>query len=143
MIEPKFKVGDSVLLKCNTEIPRTISEVKLSSKRGYVYWINYEGCSSGWWDETELTPISNKFDIATLKPYEEEIMEERKYTDLRLDVDQDDKLATEATIDGDKIIPPENHLIGKITRVDNGMLVEFVKKQPKPPTTYEECKELL
>lgn len=55
-------------------------------------------------------------------------MEERKYADLRIDVDQDDKLATEATIDGDKITPPENYLIGKITKVDNGMLVEFVRK---------------
>jgi hypothetical protein len=27
--------------------------------------------------------------------------------------------------------------------VDNGMLVEFVKKQPKYPKTYEECCEIL
>jgi hypothetical protein len=66
-------------------------------------------------------------------------MEERKYADLRLDADQDDKLAIEVTIDGDKITPPENYLIGKITKVDNGMLVEFVKKQPQYPKTYEEC----
>lgn len=72
-----------------------------------------------------------------------ETMEERKYTDLRLDVDQDDKLATEATIDGDKITPPENYLIGKITKVDNGMLVEFVKKRPQLPKTYEECCKVL
>lgn len=70
-------------------------------------------------------------------------MEERKYADLRLDVDQDDKLATEVTIDGNKITPPENYLIGKITKVDNGMLVEFVKKQPQYPKTYEECCEVL
>lgn len=70
-------------------------------------------------------------------------MEERKYADLRIDVDQDDKLATEATIDGDKITPPENYLIGKITKVDNGMLVEFVRKQSHYPKTYEECCEVL
>lgn len=81
--------------------------------------------------------------VNELQPYEEETMEKRKYTDLRLDVDQDDKLATEATIDGNKIIPPENHLIGKITRVDNGMLVEFVKKQPVYPKTQGECCEVL
>lgn len=74
-----------------------------------------------------------------LQPYKEETMEERKYADLRLDVDQDDKLATEATIDGDKITAPENYLIGKVTKVDNGVLVEFVKKQPQYPKTYEEC----
>lgn len=71
--------------------------------------------------------------------YKEESMKERKYADLRLDVDQDDKLATEVTIDGGKIIPPENYLIGKITQVDNGMLVEFVKKQLQLPKTYAEC----
>lgn len=78
-----------------------------------------------------------------VKPYEEENMEERKYADLRLDVDQDDKLATEVTIDGNKITPPENYLIGKITKVDNGMLVEFVKKQPQYPKNYEECCKVL
>lgn len=80
----------------------------------------------------------------------EENNEERKYTDLRLDVDQDDKLSTEVTIDGNKITPPNNYLIGKITQVDNGMLVEFVKKQSdevdddvKYPRTYEKCCEVL
>lgn len=79
----------------------------------------------------------------TLQPYKEETMEERKYADLRLDVDQDDKLATEATIDGDKITAPENYLIGKVTKVDNGVLVEFVKKQPQYPKTYVECAKIL
>lgn len=69
-------------------------------------------------------------------------MEERKYADLRLDVDQDDKLATEVTIDGNKITLP-NYLIGKVTMVDNGMLVEFVKKQPQYPETYVECAKIL
>ena len=78
-----------------------------------------------------------------LQPYKEETMKERKYADLRLDVDQDDKLATEVTIDGDKITPPENYLIGKITKVDNGVLVEFVKKQPQYPKTYEECCDII
>ena len=70
LIEPKFKVGDRVLWNYNTEIPRTISRVEFASKRGYVYWIDCEGCSSGWWDETELTLIPNKFDITTLKPFD-------------------------------------------------------------------------
>ena len=72
-----------------------------------------------------------------------EIIEERKYSELRTPLDDDDKLATEATIDGNKITPPENYLIGKVTKVDNGMLVEFVKKQPQYPKTYEECCKVL
>lgn len=71
---PKFKVGDRVLWNYDTEIPRTISKVELSSKRGYVYWIDCKGCSSGWWDETELTPIPNKFDINTLIPFESRVL---------------------------------------------------------------------
>lgn len=81
--------------------------------------------------------------VEHLQPYIEETMEERKYVDLRLDVDQDDKLATEVTINGNKIIPPKNYLIGKITKVDNGMLVEFVKKQPQYPKDYLQCCEYL
>lgn len=72
-----------------------------------------------------------------------EIMEERKYSELRMPLDDDDKLATEMTIDGNKILPPNGYLIGKITQVDNGLLVEYVKKQPQYPKTYEECCELL
>lgn len=83
------------------------------------------------------------FTAEDLQPFEEENMEERKHADLRLDVDQYDKLATEVTIGGDKIIPPENYLIGKVTIVDNGMLVEFVKKQTQYPKTYDECREML
>lgn len=68
--KPRFKVGDEVLWNYNTEIPRVISKVELTSKRGYVYWIDCDGCSSGWWAENELTPIPNKFDITTLKPFD-------------------------------------------------------------------------
>lgn len=70
LIEPKFKVGDRVLWKYDTETPRTILEVKHTTKGSYVYWINCEGCTSRWWDETELIPIPNKFDITTLKPFD-------------------------------------------------------------------------
>ena len=68
--EPKFKVGDKVLWNYNTEITRTITAVEYSAKRGYVYWIVCKGCSTGWWGENELTPIPNKFDINTLKPFD-------------------------------------------------------------------------
>lgn len=70
-------------------------------------------------------------------------IEERKYAELRMPLDDDDKLSTEVTIDGNKIFPPNNYLIGKVTQVDNGMLVEFVKKQPQYPKTLGECCKVL
>lgn len=68
-----------------------------------------------------------------------EIMGEGKYSELRMPLDDYDKLATEVTIDGGKITPPKNHLIGKITKVDNGMLVEFVKQNQQYPKSYGMC----
>ena len=64
---------------------------------------------------------------------------ENKY---RLDKSDDDKLATEVTCDDFKLVSPDNYLIGKVTPVDDGMLVEFVKKQqkqPQYPKTYFDC----
>ena len=69
----------------------------------------------------------------------EEIKSKREYDELRMPLDDDDKLATEATIMGKRILPPDGYLVGKITQTDNGMLVEYVEKKPKYPTTYEEC----
>ena len=54
-------------------------------------------------------------------------------------LEYDDKLATEATIMGKKILPPDGYLVGKITQTDNGMLVEYVEKKPQYPKTYDEC----
>ena len=79
------------------------------------------------------------YSAMTLQPYKEENMEQRQYKELRMPLDDDDKLATEVTIDGNKILPPNGYLIGKITQVDNGMLVEYVKQQPSYPKTHEEC----
>ena len=76
------------------------------------------------------------------KYYEDKLDEtksKREYDELRMPLDDDDKLATEATIMGKKILPPDGYLVGKITQTDNGMLVEYVEKKPKYPTTYEEC----
>ena len=101
------------------------------------------------WEEQTNT-VAYKLDdklycnvINNLQPYKEEIMEKRQYEELRMPLDDNDKLATEATIDGNKIRPPKNHLIGKITKVNNGMLVEFVKKQPEYPKNYKECCKVL
>ena len=73
----------------------------------------------------------------------EEMKSKREYDELRMPLDDDDKLATEATIMGKKILPPDGYLVGKITQTDNGMLVEYVEKKPKYPTTYEECCKIL
>ena len=69
----------------------------------------------------------------------EEIKSKREYDELRMPLDDDDKLATEATIMGKKILPPDGYLVGKITQTDNGMLVEYVEKKPKYPKTYRDC----
>ena len=79
LVEPKFKVGDKVLWNYNTKIIRTISKVQYTKSRGYVYWIDCEGCSSGWWNENELTPIPNKFDITTLKPFDKVLVRQDVY----------------------------------------------------------------
>ena len=74
----------------------------------------------------------------------EEIKSKREYDELRMPLDDDDKLATEVTIMGKKILPPDGYLVGKITQTDNGMLVEYVvEKKPKYPTTYDECCDML
>ena len=131
-----YKVGD--LVKFNN-VPFYKCEVD------QMYWDDKTDNVTYIVKQLERIGYGRKMAISAkqLKPYKKETMEERKYADLRLDVDQDDKLATEATIDGGKITPPENYLIGKITQVDNGMLVEFVKKQPKFPKTYKECCDVL
>lgn len=97
-------------------------------------------------DNLEKTPVKNhKMGPKSKLPskyYEdrlEEIKSKREYDELRMPLDDDDKLATEATIMGKKILPPDGYLVGKITQTDNGMLVEYVNKKPKYPTTYEEC----
>ena len=127
-----YKIGDKV---CYIPLSYnyTIIGMRWSDKFNEVYYkLSEDDCF-------ELDDVSAKQLSNCKKEGKEEIMEERKYAGLRLDVDQDDKLATEVTIDGGKITPPENYLIGKITKVDDGMLVEFVKKQPRYPRTYKEC----
>ena len=130
-----YKVGDVVMLKGDI----------VDDKRftiNHMFWngenVKYDGAG--------IDNPRNFYSCSAcrLLPYkkETETVEERKYADLRLDVDQDDKLATEVTIGGDKITPPENYLIGKVTTVDNGLLVEFVKKQPQCPKTYDECVDM-
>lgn len=58
----------------------------------------------------------------------ERLVESASVREFRLPPDDDDKLATEVRKGGVSILPPYGYLIGKITDVEGGMLVEFVKK---------------
>ena len=112
-----YKVGDKVQHKGATSCGSVFEVEKMR-------WVNnhIQYTVKGLWYNNCHSIVTAK----DLQHFEEETMEERKYADLRSDVDQDDKLATEVTIDGNKITPPKGYLIGKITQVDNGMLVEYV-----------------
>lgn len=51
-LEPKFKVGDKVVAKCNKTDVKPIEKV---SQCG-TYWTSSKEFSSGWWGEDELEP---------------------------------------------------------------------------------------
>jgi hypothetical protein len=55
----------------------------------------------------------------------------------------DDKLAIEVVIGDGKILPPNGLSDRQITEVDNGLLIEFTKKQSQYPKTYNECYEIM
>lgn len=128
-----YKVGDRVT---------NYNDIELEVVR--MYWDNIYNVV-----RYDVREVANKthslYSLMTahLQPYKEENMKKREYKELRMSLDDNDKLATEATIDGNKIMPPNGYLIGKITQVDNGMLVEYVKKQLQYPKTYKECCEVL
>lgn len=63
-------------------------------------------------------------------PFEwsDEMIEGLECPGFRIDRSDDDKLSTEITKNGIKITSPDGYLIGKITDVVGGMMVEFVKK---------------
>ena len=154
-----FKVCDKVFLYDNiTE--GCVTGMEWDEDKGTVKYCVYTS-SECWCDVKELLKW-NALDLVE-KHYEEqceEMMKEitlkhlyelgmenkkREYDELRMPLDDDDKLATEATIMGKKILPPDGYLVGKITQTDNGMLVEYVEKKPKYPklTNLLECKEIL
>ena len=127
-----FKVGDKVFLYDNITL----------------------GCVTGMkWDEETVkycvyTSAECWCDVKDLLKWntidkKEEMKSKREYDELRMPLDDDDKLATEATIMGKRILPPDGYLVGKITQTDNGMLVEYVEKKPVYPKTYKECCDVL
>ena len=130
-----FKVGDKVIDEADG-CPGVVCEMKwnegLSDMKYCVAFGN--GIDFGWFANDSI----NFFKIKKIENLEE-TQSKREYDELRMPLDDDDKLATEATIMGKKILPPDGYLVGKITQTDNGMLVEYVEKKPKYPTTYEEC----
>ena len=125
-----FKVGDKVKYKPVTSSGPIFVIEKMKWEDNQIKYI----IRNTWCNARNRTVTAKD-----LQHYKEELRQERKYPELRMDLDDDDKLATEVVIGGDKILPPNGYLIGKITQVDNGMLIEFVKKQPQYPKTYEEC----
>lgn len=132
-----FKVGDKVFLYDNiTE--GYVTGMKWDEDKGTVKYCVYTS-SECWCDVKELL----KWNANDCKDRMEEIKSKREYNELRMPLDDDDKLATEATIMGKKILPPNGYLVGKITQIDNGMLVEYVKKKPVYPKTYKGCCDIL
>ena len=57
-LKPKFKIGDRVLCEYDIEIQYTISNRKFITEIGYVYFLNCDTCSSGWWKENDLIPFT-------------------------------------------------------------------------------------
>ena len=126
-----FKEGDKVI--CYDGCPGIVESVYVK-ENGVSYGVSFGGVDFGVYRNTELKPYVPK----TSTPEYKDI-----YKELRLDPSDDDKLATEVTGKGYKLIPPDGYLIGKVTNVNNGMLVEYVKKKPNLPTTYKECCKIL
>ena len=123
----KFKEGDKVL--CKDGCPGIVESVYVKED-GVSYGVSFGyGIDFGVYRNSELTPMPEP--------------KQPDYKELRLDPSDDDKLATEVTGKDYKLIPPDGYLIGKVTNVNNGMLVEYVKKKPNLPTTYKECCEIL
>ena len=123
----KFKEGDKVL--CKDGCPGIVETVYVKDD-GVSYGVSFGyGIDFGVYRNSELTPMPEP--------------KQPDYKELRLDPSDDDKLATEVTGKDYKLIPPDGYLIGKVTNVNNGMLVEYVKKKPNLPTTYKECCKIL
>ena len=126
-------------------------KVTLYNKLCTVIWMCWE-CDNIYYQVQEIGGVFiKKVAASELIPYKEQgdketkVESKREYDELRMPLDDDDKLATEATIMGKTILPPDGYLVGKITQTDNGMLVEYVEKKPKYPklTNLSECKEIL
>lgn len=50
------------------------------------------------------------------------------WKDEQILLDDDDKLATEVKIDGVTITPPQGYLIGRVTHINDSLIVELKKK---------------
>ena len=125
-----FKIGNKVIDEADG-CPGVVSEMKwdegLSDMKYYVAFGN--GIDFGWYANDSI----NNFFKNKKNEILEETQSKREYNELRMPLDDDDKLATEVTIMGKRILPPDGYLVGKITQTDNGMLVEYVEKKPKYP----------
>lgn len=125
-----FKIGEKVIDKLDG-LEGEICEIKWDSiKETIIYCVAFGyGIDYGYYS---VDMIREKY-----------TEDEKVYTKLLLEKDQDDKLATEMSYYGAKFIAPDGFLIGKTTKIDESILIEFVKKKPKYPTSYEECCKIL
>ena len=129
-----YKVGDKVIL---------------GPKLCTIIWMCWECNNIYYMVQGTDVMFTKKVTADELNPYKEQgdketkVESKREYDELRMPLDDDDKLATEAIIMGETILPPNGYLVGKITQIDNGILVEYVKKKPVYPKTYAECCEVL
>ena len=124
-----FKVYDKVFDTADGD-PGIIADMKWDEDVSDIkYHIAFDNGDMGW------------FTIDTFGFLKKD--KNREYDELRMPLDDDDKLATEVTIMGKRILPPDGYLVGKITQTDNGMLVEYVNKKPVFPKTYAECCRVL
>lgn len=142
-----YKVGDKVIDEADG-CPGVVCEMKwdegLSDMKYCVAFGN--GIDFGWFANDSINYFKIKKDERSrkMKIWKKHNQKENMTNDeLRMPLYDDDKLATEVTIMGKKILPPDGYLVGKITQTDNGMLVEYVEKKPEYPKTYEECEKIL
>lgn len=109
-----FKIGDKVIDEADG-CPGVVCEMKwdegLSDMKYCVAFGN--GIDFGWFANDSI----NFFKIKKNENLEE-TQSKREYEELRMPLDDDDKLATEATIMGKRILPPDGYLVGKITQTD-------------------------
>lgn len=120
-----YKVGNMVQHK-ESKSCRSIYKIKkLIWKDNQIHYLVYNP-----WQEYDKCTITAEY----LQPYKEEI-----YTDNPSDEDA----KTDITIDGEKLVPPKGYIIKTATMDGDNLIVEYVKKKPQYPKTYEECCKVL
>lgn len=152
-----YKVGDKVKVWVNGYCGiHTIKEMQWDSIPNEVkykicnYWYSASNLQPYEEQEKSFKETMEERENSVVVNNEYELKQEgnehyivRKDIQYKLSEIDDDKLATEVTCDDFKVVAPDNYLIGKVTKVNGGVIVEYIKKQPQYPKTYEECCKIL